>query len=217
MDVKNFEGDFCLESDRFYSVKTGREYKNPIDQLNKCTSQFRQLLRDLKLNFLVEASVIFINPEFTLYNAQMDHPIILPNQVNRFLKGINTSSSKLNEGHEELAKKLLSLHQTKSPFSQVPNNQYEELVKKIYCKYCNSFLVSLQNHNFICEKCRGHEKTEDAILRNVKELQLLFPERRITTTAIYEWCNVDLTKRTFCRVLKKNLTPIGKTSDCYYI
>jgi Nuclease-related domain len=217
LDVKNFEGDFCLESDRFYSVKTGREYKNPIDQLNKCTSQFRQLLRDLKLNFLVEASVIFINPEFTLYNAQMDHPIILPNQVNRFLKGINTSSSKLNEGHEELAKKLLSLHQTKSPFSQVPNYQYEELVKKIYCKYCNSFSVSLQNHIFICEKCRGHEMTEDAILRNVKELQLLFPERRITTTAIYEWCNVDLTKRTFCRVLKKNLTAIGKTSDCYYI
>lgn len=217
LDVKNFEGDFCLENDRFYAVKTGREYKNPIDQLNKCTSQFRQLLRDLKLNFLVEASVIFINPEFTLYNAQMDHPIILPNQVNRFLKSINTTSSKLNERHEELAKQLLSLHQTKNPFSQVPNYQYEELVKKIYCKYCNSFSVSLQNHIFVCDKCRGLETTEDAILRNVKEFQLLFPERRITTTTIYEWCNVDLTKRTFCRILKKNFTAIGKTSDCYYI
>lgn len=24
LDIKNFEGDFCLENDRFYSVKTGR-------------------------------------------------------------------------------------------------------------------------------------------------------------------------------------------------
>lgn len=217
LDVKNFEGDFCLENDRFYAVKTGREYKNPIGQLHKCTSQFRQLLRDLKLNYLVEASVIFINPEFTLYNAQMDNPIILPNQVNSFLKGINNTSSKLNDGHERLAKQLISLHQTKNPFSQVPNYQYEKLKKKIYCKLCSSFLVYLQNHIFVCEKCGGHETTEDAILRNVKEFQLLFPERKITTTNIYDWCSVDLTKRTFCRALKKNLTSVGNTSNSYYI
>lgn len=217
LDVKNFEGDFCLEKDRFYAVKTSREYKNPIGQLNKCASQFRQLLYDLKLNYIVEASVIFINPEFTLYNAQIDYPIILPNQVTRFLKSINITSSKLNEGHKKLAKQLISLHQTKNPFSQVPNYQYEQLKKKIYCKFCNSFLVSLENHSFVCGKCGGHETVEDAILRNVREFQLLFPERKITTTNIYEWCNVDLTQRTFCRVLKKNFTAFGKTSDSYYI
>ncbi|WP_394234882.1 nuclease-related domain-containing protein [Niallia oryzisoli] len=217
LDVKNFEGDFCLEKDRFYAVKTGREYKDPIGQLNKCTSQFRQLLRDLKLNYLVESSVIFINPEFTLYNVQIDKPFILPTQVDRFLKGINSTSSKLNEGHLRLAKQLISLHQTKNPFSQVPNYQYELLKKNIYCKFCRSFSISLQNHTFVCEKCDGHETIEAAILRNVKEFQLLFPERKITTTNIREWCNVDLTTKTFCRILKKNLTAIGKTSGSYYI
>ncbi|THE10833.1 NERD domain-containing protein [Bacillus timonensis] len=217
LDVKNFEGDFCLEKDRFYAVKTGREYKNPIEQLNKCTSQFRQLLRDLKLNFLVEASVIFINPEFTLYNAQIDQPVILPNQVNHFFRNLNSTSSKLNAGHEKLAKQLISLHRTNNPYSQVPKYQYEQLKKKIYCKFCSSFLVSLQNHFFVCAKCGENETVEDTILRNVKEFKLLFPERKITTTNIYEWCNVDLTKRTFCRVLKKNFTAVGKTSDSYYI
>ncbi|MBM7652477.1 nuclease-related domain-containing protein [Neobacillus cucumis] len=216
LDVKNFEGDFCLEKDRFYAIKTGREYKNPITQLSKCASQFRQLLHDLKLHYLVEASVIFINPEFTLYNAQVDHPIILPNQVNRFLKSINSTSSKLNDGHKKLAKQLISLHQTKNPYSQVPNYQYEQMKREMYCKFCRSFLVSLQNHIFVCGKCGGHETVEEAILRNVREFQLLFPERKITTTNIYEWCNVDLSKRTFCRVLKKNFIAVGKTSDSYY-
>jgi len=217
LDVKNFEGDFCIEKDRFYAIKTGREYKNPIEQLNKCTSQFRQLLRDLKLNYLVEAFVIFINPEFTLYNTQIDYPIILPNQVDRFFRNINNTPSKLNEGHEKLAKQLISLHQTKNPYSKVPNYQYEHLKKKVYCKYCSSFQVTLRNHTFICDKCEGHETIEDAILRNVKEFQLLFPERKITTSNIFEWCNVDLTKRTFCRVLNKNFKAVGKTSDSYYI
>ncbi|MEC1524782.1 nuclease-related domain-containing protein [Neobacillus niacini] len=217
IDVKNFEGDFCLDKDRFFLVKTGREYKNPINQLNKCAAQFRQLLQDLKLNYLVEATIIFINPEFTLYNAQVDHPIILPTQVNRFFKSINDTSSKLNDGHKKLAQQLLSLHQTTNPFTQVPNYQYDQLKKDMYCKFCRSFLVSLQTHHFVCGKCGGHETIEAAILRNVKEFQLLFPERKITTTNIYEWCNVDLTKRTFCRVLKKNLSSFGKTSDSYFI
>ncbi|MBT2656987.1 NERD domain-containing protein [Bacillus sp. ISL-18] len=217
LDVKYFEGDFCLEKDRFYAVKSGREYKNPIIQLSKCASQFRQLLHDIKLHYLVEATVIFINPEFTLFNAQVDHPIILPNQVNRFLKSINDTSSKLNDGYKKLAQQLISLHQTKNPFTQVPNYQYEQLKKELYCKFCRSFLVTIQNHLFVCEKCGGHEMVEDAILRNVREFQLLFPERKITTTNIYEWCNVDLSKKTFCRVLKKNFTAVGKTSDSYYI
>ncbi|MEH7097618.1 nuclease-related domain-containing protein [Neobacillus vireti] len=217
LDVKNFEGDFCFEKDRFYAVKSGREYKNPIIQLSKCASQFRQLLHDLKLHYLVEATVIFINPEFTLYNAQVDHPIILPNQVNRFLKSINDTSSKLNDGHKKLAQQLISLHQTKNPFTQVPNYQYGQLKKEVYCKFCRSFLVTLHNHLLVCGKCGGHETVEDAILRNVREFQLLFPERKITSTNIYEWCNVDLSKRTFCRVLKKNFTAVGKTSDSYYI
>jgi hypothetical protein len=217
LDVKNYEGDFCLEKDRFYAVKSGREYKNPITQLSKCASQFRQLLHELKLHYLVEASVIFINPEFTLYNAQVDHPIILPNQVNRFLKSLNDTSSKLNDGHKKLAQQLISLHQTKNPFTQVPNYQYDQLKKQMDCKFCRSFLVTLQNHLFVCGKCGGIEMVEDAILRNVREFQLLFPERKITTTNIYEWCNVDLSKKTFCRVLKKNFTAVGKTSDSYYI
>jgi len=216
LDVKNFEGDFCLENNIFYAMKSDREYKNPIEQLNKSTSQFRQLLQSLKLNYLVEGFVIFINPDFTLYNAQKDQPIIFPNQVHRFLNSINHAPSKLNSNHQRLAQQLLSLHLTKNPFSLVPAYRYEQLQKGIYCKCCRSFSVHLVNNSFVCERCGGHEKMEEAILRNVKEFRLLFPERKFTTTSIYEWCNVELSKRTFCRVLKRNFTGFGKKSGTYY-
>lgn len=213
---KGYEGDCYLESDKFFSVTTGREYKNPVLQLKRRTTRFRQLLQKFKLNYLVEPFVIFINPEFTLYQAPTDQPIIFPTQVHRFLNDLSKTPSKLNEGHSKLAQKLSSCHQTKNPFRVLPHYNYDQLQKGIYCKTCKSFHISKKNIYFVCGKCGDQEKIELAILRNVKEFKLLFPERTITTQSIFDWCNVDLHRKTIRRVLMKHYTPIGNTSDTYY-
>lgn len=217
LDIKNFQGDCYLELDKLYSVTTKREYKNPVDQFKRSSTLFRQLLQIHKLNYLVESSVIFINPEFTLYQAPMDQPLILPNQVDRFLKDLNQTPSKLNNGHKDLAQKLLSLHQSKNPFTTLPKYEYDQLQTGIYCKTCFSFFVSIKNNYFVCGKSGELEKINLGILRNVQEYKLLFPEQKITTQAIYDWCKVDLSKKTFYRILKKNYTSCGNTKDTYYI
>jgi hypothetical protein len=216
LDIKNFYGDCYLESDKLYAVTTGREYMNPITQLNRSATIFRKLLQNHKLNYLVDPYVIFINPEFTLYQAPMNQPIILPTQVNRFLYDINKTPSKLNEDHMKLAQKIISLHQTKNPYTIFPKYDYNQLQKGIYCIACGSFHILIKNYDFVCGKCGEHEKIESAILRNVKEFILLFPEGKITTQSIYEWCKVDLNKKTVCRILKKNYTAFGNTRDTYF-
>jgi hypothetical protein len=216
LDVKNYEGDYYLESDKLYGVTNGREYKNPVTQLNRAASLFRQLLQNLKLNYLVEAFVIFIHPEFTLYQAPRDQPFIFPTQVNRFLNNLNKTPSMLNDGHRKLAQKLISLHETKNPFTNVPEYSYDQLQKGNYCPKCNSFMISINNYYLVCEKCGGHEKIETSILRNVEEFKLLFPDRKVTTQNIREWCMGNLCDKTFRRILKKTYTTFGKTSDTYY-
>jgi hypothetical protein len=216
LDVKYFHGDYYIKSDKLYAVATEREYKNPVDQLKRCATLFRQLLQNLKQNYLVESYVIFINPEFTLYQAPLDQPIIFPTQVSRFLKDLNQTSSKLNDGHMKLAKKLLSLHQPKNPYSKLPQYTYEQLRKGVYCYKCNSFLVSKHNYDLICTTCGGREKIELAILRSVKEFNLLFPDRKITTQIISDWCRIDLNRKTICRVLKKHFKVFGNTSNTYF-
>ncbi|MBP1932572.1 nuclease-related domain-containing protein [Ammoniphilus resinae] len=216
LDVKNFEGDYYLESDKFFSRATDREYKNPIIQLKRSETLFRQLLQYLKLYYVVEASVIFINPEFTLYQAPLDQPIILPTQVNRFLRDLNQKPSTLNDGHRRLAQTLISLHQTKNPFTKLPRYDYEELQKGMYCRSCGSFLLRKRNYDFVCGRCGESESLEPAILRHVEEYKLLFPEQKITTQTIFEWCKADLSMRTIIRILKKNYTRFGKSKNTYY-
>ncbi|MBP1932629.1 nuclease-related domain-containing protein [Ammoniphilus resinae] len=216
LDVKNYEGDYFIETDKLFAVKTRREYKNPVTQLNRSETLFRILLQNLRQKYIVEAFVIFINPEFTLYQAPMDQPIILPTQVKRFLRNLNETRSTLSAGHRKLAQKLISLHQTSNPFSMFPGYNYDELQKGIYCINCGSFHSYKKNYDLVCGKCGEFEKIESAILRSVEEFKLLFPGQRITTQSVSEWCTADLNNKTISRVLKKNYTSLGKAKNTYY-
>lgn len=217
LDIKNFVGDFFIEADKLYSLKTRREYKNPVNQLIRSATLFRQLLQNLKQNYLVEASVLYINPEFTLYQAPLDQPITLPTRLNSFMRELSNTPSKLNDGHNKLAQKLLSLHQTKNPYTKLPEYHYDQLQKGFYCMHCMSFLVSINNKDIVCQNCGKHELIEHALLRNIEEFKLLFPEIKITTQSIYEWCKINLSKKTICRTLKKHFNAVGKTSNTFYI
>ncbi|ADU32484.1 nuclease-related domain-containing protein [Evansella cellulosilytica] len=216
IDIKNFEGDCYMESDKIFSVKTRWEYKNPINQLKRSETLFSQLLRILKCNYLVESTAIFINPHFTLYQASMDNSIILPSQVNRFISNLNNVPSKLTNSDKQLAKKLLSLHHPKTPFSLPPSYHYDQLQKGVYCNKCISYYMSIEKYNFVCGNCGEREKISKVILRHINEFKLLLPGQKITTKIISEWCNTELNRRTICRVLKNNFEAVGKTKETYY-
>lgn len=216
IDIKYHEGDYYLEEDKLYSVQKGREYKNPVIQLTRSETLFRQLLQNLKMNHLVRATVVFNNPEFTLYQAPMDQPIILPTQINRFLIDLNNTPSKLDESHKKLAQTLLSLHQVKTPISNLPVYQYDQLEKGMHCRACGSLNTEIIQYDLICGKCGTHERIEKAVVRHIEEIKVLFPEKKITTQTVYEWCNAKVSRRTFLRVLKKNYVLFGKTSDSYF-
>ncbi|MBT2695783.1 nuclease-related domain-containing protein [Bacillus sp. ISL-55] len=216
LDVKYHEGDYYLESDQLYSVKSSREFKNPVLQLKRSETLFRQLLQYLKINYLVQASVVFNNPEFTLYQAPMDQPIILPTQINRFLKELNETPSKLDEKHKLLAQKLLSLHHEKNPFTTLPEYDYDQLEKGMHCRACGSFNTLIKNYDLVCCKCGEKERIDQAVLKYIQELKVLFPEIKITAQVIHEWCQAKISRKTITRVLKKNFLSTGRTCDTFY-
>lgn len=216
IDVKNFHGDCYVDSDKFLSVKSHREFKNPVIQLKRSATLLRQLLQTLKYNYLVDTHVVFINPEFTLYQAPLDQPYILPSQLNRFINTLSQSPSKLNERDKKLAHSLLSLHQNKNPFETLPTYTYEDLQKGIYCKHCRSFLVMREKQDLICKNCKSREKLDAAIVRNTEEYKVLFPNQTFTTSRIFDWCDIDIKQGTISRILNKHFTRSGKTSDSCY-
>ncbi|WLR54441.1 nuclease-related domain-containing protein [Mesobacillus subterraneus] len=214
-EVKNLEGDYYLDGDKFKTV-AGNEVKNPLHQLNRAEILLKQLLKNLGFYIPLEPHLMFINPEFALLQAPLKSPIILPNQLNRFMDKMNRTSSKLTSKHSKLAETLLSLHVKKSPYTRVPSYDLEMLRKGVICESCGEFLESYSRNKYICRNCNSLEYIESVVLHSAKTFQLLFPERKLTTTAIYDWSDGLLPIKAIRRVFQNNLSVNGVFSSTYY-
>jgi len=216
-EVKNFEGDYYIKDERLHMIN-GKEIKNPLIQISRSESLFRQLLQELRFNVPVESHVIFINPEFYLYEAPVNGPFVFHSQLGRFLKKIDAgAASGVSGGHIELAKKLASLHITKNPYSRLPDYTYEELEKGIVCKCGCLEYEDTNRQTLVCKKCGFVEDKELAVLRSVEEFRFLFPEKRITVDVIYNWCKVIRSKKTIQKILSKNFDLISFGRGSYYV
>jgi hypothetical protein len=215
-EVKNHEGDFYLDRDRIYYRKNKSEVSNPLIQLQRCESLFRQLIHSLGLSLSVTAFVVFIHPEFTLYQAPLNLPILFPTQLNRFFKELNTLPSKLSGKHKKLADKLLSLHMEKTPYTKLPTYKFEQLRKGIICTACGAFACNAEGRHIVCRNCGQEEDIYSAIFRTIQEFRLLFPEQKMTTAMMKEWCKIIESNSSIRKVLEDHFKTVGKRRWAYY-
>jgi hypothetical protein len=216
LDVKNYEGDHYLDGEKWYTLSK-KDMKNPLHQLSRCDTLLRPLLRELGYHYPTEPYLIFVNPEFHLYQTSKISTIIFPTQLNRFLKRLNARPAKLNKRHFKLAQQLVALHQIDPPYPRLPYYTYELLRKGILCPQCYYFFSEIKGEILVCGKCGCKEGVEPAVLRSVTELLLLFPDQKITTKAIHEWCRIIKSEKTIRRILSKNLILIGHGKSANYV
>jgi hypothetical protein len=160
--------------------------------------------------------VVFINPQFTCYKAPLNEPIIYPNQLSRFIYKLNNQPPTLTSMHKRLADKLVSLHQVELPYNKLPPYDYHQLKKGKICARCQSLKTHIVDNKLVCEVCDCQELIDQAIIRVVEEIKLLFPDKRITTKLIFEWCRGGDSKKRIRRILMENLKLTGKTKGSYF-
>ncbi|MEZ7172049.1 nuclease-related domain-containing protein [Sporosarcina sp. OR05] len=214
-EVKNYEGEFVYDAGTFRLVSNNQEIINPLHQLNRSIALLRSMLKSSNLS--IKGYLAFINPEFTLLQAPVDTPIILPTQLKRFMKRLEQVPSSLSAKHLQLAEGLLKLHLPKSPYVRVPHYAYEELKKGILCSSCFTFMEQKDSRFMSCKNCGLSEVVDDSILRSIEELRLLFPDRMITTRQVWDWCGSDVSIKTIRRVLGQNYTPKGLRRHRYFV
>ncbi|WP_246056268.1 nuclease-related domain-containing protein [Alteribacter natronophilus] len=217
-DVKNFYGDFIIEDEKWTSANKETEIKNPLLQLKRTEFAFRNLLKVHGFSPVIRSFLVFINPEFHLFQAPGDLPAIFSSQLNRFLSGLSRQSAATPLYRDEaLAQKLLSLHLEGNPYSRIPEFDEKDLRKGICCPGCWSFLPANQNKQYVvCTTCGNRESNTEAVLRTVKEFRTLFPDKQLRTRIITEWCGI-VDRQVIQRVLQKHFTSGGKGPSSYYV
>lgn len=213
-EVKNNEGDYLYKHDKLYKMPD-LEIINPVHQLGRSESLLQRLLLTQGYKSYFNASIVFINSSFTMYQAPHDKPLIFPTQIKKHLSLLNKIPSKIVGNHIKLADQLISLHQTESSFTQLPPYDYRQLRKGITCLKCHSFLLKIERIYCTCQSCGFYEELKNIVLRGIEEFKILFPKEKLTTSIIRDWCNVGTEKR-IRSILQQHFNKKGSRRWSYY-
>lgn len=215
-EIKNFEGNLIYKNKNFYNCTTDGIYQNPLEQLNRIKILLSKFLQKNGFNISTEGHLVFINPEFYLYQAPIDEPIVYYTQLNRFLRSLNAKPAYLNGFHKQLADFLVNAHMSEPPITHIPPYQFETVRKGRCCGRCSSFFLEFQGRKLVCHDCGNQEKVEAAVVRSVEELRLLFPGMKITANIVFEWCKLSISSKWLRTILKDNYPIFGVGKGTYY-
>lgn len=215
LEVKNFEGAYQLQDKSIINLRTNQEVMNPLYQLERATFLLKQLLGKLNYKVSIKSSVVFVHPEFTLYQQQPNFPIVHPTGINRFIKTINKNPSTLSSAHYQLAHKLFASHISDKPDERLPKYEIEQLRNGIRCLRCQGFLA-VKEGAASCSECGYIESIEAAVVRSAIEFSYLFPEVEITTKSIWEWCHINRSKKTIRNILNKHMISTMEKRHRYF-
>lgn len=215
-EVKNYSGEYYIINGKW---KNPANVKDPTLQLRRSETLFRQLLSSLQLPLLdIKPLVVFPHPEFTLFQASKDLPIILPNQIPKFIRKLNKNTDlKLNKQNHRLSEELLSNNLPTSPYTRMPEYHYAELVKGITCPKCFSLMILNSRRRLSCPSCLQAENLNYGVLRSIEEFRLLFPNKKLSTATIFEWCGGIASKKVIRKVLSTQFQKKGAGRQTYYI
>lgn len=215
-EVKHYEGDFYIENDHWCAFDE-QKITNPLHQLKRSESLLSKMLRNEQFPFHVKPYLVFTHPEFTLFHAPRDEPILLPNQLPRFFRYLQHSTKQLHPSAYRLAKHLLSLTKDTSPYQPTNTYDYDDLKKGVFCQTCSSPLAYQTRYFLHCPFCQTTNPVDIAILQAVKELRTLFPEEKITTLKIHDWTGKIVSKPRIRQILKNHFIRQGHGKYSYYM
>jgi len=214
-EVKNFSGDYYIRNNNWYARSGNKEINNPFIQLKRSESLLRQLLSSLNISYSIIPYVVFINSEFTLFNASMNLPLLFHSQLRRFFHRDFFQRFPPSETDRKIATLLTKQHKEDVRPDLLPQYTFDELRKGVKCSGCEGFMELATTKTLKCNFCGVFESIDKGVLRAIDEFCLLFPQERITTSTIAEWCNI-LSKRTIRRVLSKFYQRNGNGKATYY-
>lgn len=215
-EIKNHEGAAYYRDGLVYNL-SHKEILNPDLEVETKATYLRRLLHSHGLTMPIEAFTVFINPNFFLYQLPTDARILVPALLDRHFQNLTRKARPVGTQQVKLANLLKTLHIVKFPYAKLPKYTWETLRKGVSCPTCHSFAIETRDYYCYCLDCSGKERVAQAIVRHTEEFKLLFPEKKVTATAITEWCDHLFTRTRVQRTLARAYRQYGKTHGTYYI
>src|SRR5699024_10128817 len=136
LEVKNFEGDYKLQNNSFYSYALDKRVQNPVGQLERGNVLLNQVLQANGYQFPIKSRVVFVNPRFMLFQYDRPSNITHPLQLPQFTASLNRNPSQLTSAQFKMVRKVMSALKRESQLSELSSYTFAGLSEGIRCFRC---------------------------------------------------------------------------------
>lgn len=217
-EVKNHEGEYIYKEEHLHKIKTSIKILNPMYRLTRTKLLFEQLLRKNGFaDFQVEAYVVFINPNFTLYECPVQTSILRASNLDKHFEQLAIGLEPLTQRHTLLSNRLCELVIPDEIDFNLPKYTYAELKKDLFCSTCGAVVTTPIGKFITCQHCLETMPTIVLICEHIYDYQYLFPNEAVTISKIYEWCGCKVSKKRIRAVLKSRFEAEGIGRGTHYV
>jgi len=205
-EVKHFSGDVVVDGKRWYVMPGGerKEMNNPFVQARRAESLLRQLLNGLAYDWEVDHRIVFPHEEFALFGARYDWPIVLRSQLGRYLRDLRRRFIGSDFwACAQLENELRCLQLAESPYERLPKYDFARLRRGVNCPSCMGMMEAETVRTVKCVSCGRRLVNQQALKFNARQLKVLFPERELTASLLYDWCGGRFSRYTIRLYLNK--------------
>lgn len=213
LEIKHYKNSFTVKGDQ-WQLENGKVIMNPLHQLRRTGELINILTQKLGHQQLVTSHIIFTHPTFHLYQASKTWPIIYPNQIQKFIKKIQAESKIQNKN---LNHYIQAHHLKRSRFERIPNYNFDQLRKGLFCPTCHIKLKRKTARKNVCPSCGHSSNIAENVIRATEQYQHLFPKKQINIRTILAWTDYPLHRTQIYRIFNKNYQLIKKNRGSYYL
>ncbi|MGB6177864.1 nuclease-related domain-containing protein [Carnobacterium sp.] len=202
-EIKNYSGEYTYGPEMLLK-KPDFELSNPLIQLQNTKNRLKIFLKELGYVLEIKAYVAYVNPEFTLFHAPKLDTVLLPTQLNSHFSELTIEAAALLTPPKKFVQDLMK-HNVAQPrfIEDIPEYNFSDLKKGVTCEECGSFELVNYRQNYQCCNCGFKNPLHSALLNTITEYQRLFPESKLTTGMMYNWCNKTASKKRIKRALNE--------------
>lgn len=221
IEIKNYTGvvEFRESQCLVNGKKTGH---NPITQAQRVTTNIEQIMQSSTLPLNIQGTLIFIGQhnEVLVHDSVNNLKIIRSNQLRNYIWQLVKEEQKyygipINK-HEVV--RHLEHFETDNPFT---GHEISDEIKKqvrlgICCSHCGSFDVDTGKSYVSCE-CGMYEPRENAIVRTICEYGVIYFDKELNTTELFNFFGGSISRRTLQKYLNNYFTMIGAGRGSKYL
>ncbi|WP_373751820.1 nuclease-related domain-containing protein [Jeotgalibaca porci] len=198
LEVKHWDGVFTVDAQGFQVI-----VHDPLSQLERTKRMVERILKRMGVGLMVEARLVFTNPNMTLYGLSEEMPIVMPSQIERYFQKIGAAEGPISEWQIRLGKKLAALHVSRNPHQNLMAYSRESVRSGILCGVCRVPMSVRCRWKLACPKCGMVEKKADGFYRTQKELEILFPEIARKPVELRRWMGNVIDRKTVYNLMRK--------------